>query len=100
MNGIFLQEATSKTVNAVLHDILTFIYFLAHQIGLGIIKVVQSIFPGIVFPGNLIDPLGFLIILTVFVLLVSVAKKIAWILIVVGWVLLLIRILMVIFKLG
>ncbi len=100
MNSLFLQETTTKTVNAVLHDVLTFIYFLAHQIGLGIIKVVQSIFPGIVFPGNLIDPLGFLIILTVFVLLVSVAKKIAWILIVAGWILLLIRILMVIFKLG
>ena len=100
MNSLLLQETTSKTVNAVLHDVLTFIYFLAHQIGLGIIKVVQSIFPGVVFPGNLIDPLGFLVILTLFVLLVSLAKKIAWILIIAGWILLLIRVLMVIFKLG
>jgi len=100
MNSLFLQETATKTVNVVLHDVLTFIYYLAHQIGLGIIKVVQSIFPGAAFPGNLIDPLGFLIILTAFVLLVSVAKKIAWILIIAGWILLFIRILMVIFKLG
>jgi hypothetical protein len=38
--------------------------FLAHQIGLEIIKVVQPIFPLIIFPDSIIDPLGFLVILT------------------------------------
>jgi hypothetical protein len=84
----------------VLHDVLTFIYYVAHQIGMGIIKILQSIFPRLVFPGNLIDPLGFLIILTAFVILVTVAKRVAWIIIGAGWILLFIRILMVIFKLG
>jgi hypothetical protein len=101
MNSLFLQETTSgKPLNEILHKILTFIYFLAHQIGLGIIKVFQSIFPGSVFPDSLIDPLGFLIILTLFMFLVGVAKKIAWIIVCAGWILLFIRILMIIFKLG
>jgi hypothetical protein len=101
MNSLPLQEtANLKPLNGILHKILTFIYFLAHQIGLGIIKVIQPLFPRNVFPDNLVDPLGFLIILTLFIFLVGVAKKIAWIIVCVGWILLLIRILMVIFKLG
>jgi hypothetical protein len=101
MNNLFVQEATNlKPLNVILHKILTFIYFLAHQIGLWIIKVVQPLFPRIVFPESIIDPLGFLIILTLFMFLVGVAKKIAWIIVCIGWILLLIRILMIIFKLG
>ena len=87
-------------MNVILHKILTFIYFLAHQIGLAIIKLIQPLFPRSVFPESIIDPLGFLIILTLFMFLVGVAKKIAWIIVCVGWILLLIRILMIIFKLG
>lgn len=99
MNILFVQEtANLKPLNVILHKILTFIYFLAHQIGLGIIKVVQPIFPRANFPESIIDPLGFLIILTLFMFLVSVAKKIAWIIVCIGWILLLIRILMIIFK--
>lgn len=101
MNSLFVQETTNlKPLNVILHKILTFIYFLAHQIGLEIIKVVQSIFPRIIFPDSIIDPLGFLIILTLFMFLVSVAKKIAWIIVCAAWILLFIRILMIIFKLG
>jgi hypothetical protein len=86
----------------ILHNILTFIYFLAHQIGLGIIKGVQSIFSGIVFPDSIIDPLGFLVILTLFMFLVGVdvAKKIVWIVVCAAWILLFVRILVIIFKLG
>jgi uncharacterized transporter YbjL len=103
MNTLFVLEPTNlKPLNEILHSILTFIYFLAHQIGLGIIKVVQSIIPSIVFPTSLVDPLGFLVILTLFMFLVGVelGKKIAWIIVYAGWILLLIRILMIIFKLG
>jgi hypothetical protein len=101
MNSLFVQEATDpKSLNVILHKILTFIYFLAHQIGLGIIKVVQPLFPRAMFPDSLVDPLGFLIILTLFMFLVGVAKKIAWIIVCAAWILLFIRILMIIFKLG
>lgn len=100
MNSLVVQESTAKPLNDILHKILTFIYFLAHQIGSGIVKVVQPLFPHRTFADSLIDPLGFLIILTLFMFLVGVAKKIAWIIVCVAWILLLIRILMLIFKLG
>ena len=101
MNSLFLQETTNfKPLNTILHKILTFIYYLAHQIGLGFIKVLQSIFSRTIFPDSIIDPLGFLIILTLFMFLVGVAKKLVWIIVCVGWILLFIRILMIILRLG
>jgi hypothetical protein len=101
MNILFAQAATeSKPLTGIIHKILTFIYFLAHQIGDWIVKGFQSIFPHSVFPNTIADPLGFLIILTLFMLLFSVAKKIAWIVLCAGWILLIIRIVMIIFKLG
>jgi hypothetical protein len=103
MNSLFILETTNlKPLNVILHNILTFIYFLAHQIGLGIIKGVQSIFSGMIFPDSIIDPLGFLVILTLFMFLVGVdvAKKIVWIVVCAAWILLFVRILVIIFKLG
>ncbi len=103
MKSLFVLDTTTfKPLNEILHNILTFIYFIAHQIGLGIIKVVQLIFPRVAFPGSIVDPLGFLVILTVFMLLVGVdvARKIAWIVVCAAWILLLIRILMILFKIG
>lgn len=101
MNNLFAQGTTSlRPLNGILHKVLTFIYFLAHQIGSVIIRVIQPLFPRNIFPDNIVDPLGFLIILTLFVFLVGVAKKIAWIIICVAWILLFIRILIIIFKLG
>ena len=95
MNSLFVQNAT---VSDILQTILTFIYFLAHQIGLGIAKLIQAIFTRITFPVSIIDSLGFLIILTLFIFLVSVSKRIAWIIVGIGWILLFIAILMIIFK--
>jgi len=103
MNILFVQEASNfKPLNEIFHNVLTFLYFLAHQIGSGIIKVIHSIFPRIAFPDSIIDPLGFLVILTLFIFLVGIdlAKKLVWIIICAGWILLFIRILMIIFKLG
>ena len=103
MNTLFVLDTTNfKPLNEILHNILTFIYFLAHQIGLGIIKTIQSIFPRIIFPYSIIDPLGFLVILTLFMFLVGVdvARKIVWIIVCAAWILLVIRILMILFKLG
>jgi hypothetical protein len=103
MNTLFVLEPTvAKPLNEILHSVLTFIYFLPHLIGVWIIKAVHTIIPGIDFPGSLADPLGFLVILTLFMFLVSMklGKKIAWIIICAGWIFLLIRILMVIFRIG
>jgi hypothetical protein len=101
MNSILIQETTNpNSLSAVLHKVLTFIYFLGHQAGLVIIKLIQYIVPSAQFPESVIDALGLLIILTLFMFLVSVAKKIAWVIVCVGWILLLIRILIIILKLG
>lgn len=101
MNISFLQDtANVKHLNTILHDILTFLYFLPHQIGLGIIKLLQQIFPRIVFPESLVDPLGILVLLTLFMVLARVAKKAAWVIVWLGWILLFIRILIIIFNLG
>ena len=97
MNILFVQNAT---LSDILQTILTFIYFLAHQIGLGIVKVMQLIFTGSTFPTSIIDSLGFLIILTLFIFLMGISKKIAWIIVGVGWILLFFGILMIIFKVG
>jgi hypothetical protein len=101
MTNAIVQGATKvEPLKEILHSILTFIYFLAHQIGLGIIKAIQPMFPQNAFPASIIDPLGFLVVLTLFMILAGVAKKIAWIIICAGWVLIFIRILMIVFKLG
>ncbi|MDD8013365.1 MAG: hypothetical protein PHX05_07815 [Acidobacteriota bacterium] len=103
MTGLFLLETTNyKPLSEILHNILTFIYFLAHQSGVWIIKVIQAVFPSAAFLDNLADPLGFLVILTVFMLLVGVdvTRKIVWIVVCAAWILLFIRILMIIFKIG
>jgi len=101
MSSLLIQEATDpNSLSAVLHKILTFIYFIAHQAGLGIIKLIQTLVPSAKFPESVIDALGLLIVLTLFMFLVSVAKKVAWVIVCLGWILLLIRILIIIFKLG
>jgi len=103
MSNLFVSETTNfKPLNVILHNILTFIYFLAHQIGLGIIKVLQLIFPRSNFPNSIVDSLGFLAILTIVLFLFSVemTRKIVWIVVWIAWVLLFIRVLMVVFKLG
>ncbi|OGD21232.1 MAG: hypothetical protein A2W03_10695 [Candidatus Aminicenantes bacterium RBG_16_63_16] len=101
LNSLLIQETPDPgSLSAILHKVLTFIYFIAHQLGLWIIKLIQYLVPDAQFAENVIDALGFLVILTLFMFLVGVAKKIAWVIVCVGWVLLLIRILIIVFKLG
>jgi hypothetical protein len=48
----------------------------------------------------LVDPIGFLGILTIFVVLVSVARKVAVVVLAAGWALILVRIVLMAFKVG
>jgi hypothetical protein len=95
INSLFVQNAT---VSDILQTILTFIYFLAHQIGLGVVKLIQTIFTRSTFSVSIIDSLGFLIILTLFIFLTGISRRIAWIIVGIAWILLFIGILMIIFK--
>lgn len=77
-------------------DLLQFIYTLAHAAGSGIVNLVQRIVPQASIPVDLVDPIGFLAVLTVFVLLTGLARKIAWIIVIAGWVLIGVRVVLAI----
>ena len=85
-------------------DLLTLIFgFLsttARWVGMGVIQLVQYILPSVKGLPTLAEPIGFLSLLTVFVILTSAARKIALIILLVGWVLILIRLLLMAFRIG
>jgi hypothetical protein len=56
-----------------------------------VVYLLGRVLPTAKVPTDLIDPIGYLAILTVFLILVQVAKKVAWIVVVAGWVLIVIR---------
>lgn len=80
-----------------LDQVLTFLYTLAHWAGQLAVDLVEMVLgdamPADLFDG-LVDPLGFLIILTVLLAAAEVAKRIVWLVVVAGWVLVAIRIAM------
>jgi hypothetical protein len=80
----------------ILDQILAFIYSLGHLIGEGIVRLVTAILPSLEFPTDLVDPIGLLAILTIFLAVATVAKKLVWIVVIAGWVLILVRLILVI----
>ncbi len=74
-----------------LDQLLAFIYTLAHWLGGLIVQLVEEIVP-LQTPGQLIDPIGYLTLLTVLLLVAQIAKKLVWGIVVVGWILIGIRI--------
>ena len=87
------EEAPESRLSELFDQVLTFLYTLAHWAGQLIAKLIEYII-GSQMPVDLIDPLGFLVLLTLFLIVVEVAKKIAWLVVIVGWVLILVRIVM------
>jgi hypothetical protein len=84
----------------LLTQLMGFMYSAAHYLGVGIVTVVQRILPSAKSLEVLVDPIGFLGILTIFVVLVSVARKVAIVVLVAGWALILVRIVLMAFKVG
>ena len=76
-----------------LDQLLAFIYTLAHWIGEIIVSQVQNIVP-LDTPAQLVDPIGYLTLLTILLLVAQIAKKVVWGIVVVGWILIAIRILL------
>ena len=76
----------------ILSAILTFLYSVAHYVGLLVVYLLAKILPVAKVPTDLVDPIGYLALLTAFLILVQVAKKLAWIIIFIGWALILVRI--------
>jgi hypothetical protein len=75
----------------IVNVVLTFLYSLAHYVGMLVVYLLGRVLPTARVPVDLVDPIGYLAILTVFLILVQVAKKVAWIIVVAGWVLIAIR---------
>ena len=76
-----------------LEQLLAFTYTLAHWIGGLIVHVVESIVP-LQTPAQLVDPIGYLALLTILLLVAQIAKKLVWYVVVVGWVLIGVRVLL------
>lgn len=81
----------------ILSGLLTFLYSIAHYVGTFIVYLLGRVLPAAKVPTDLVDPLGYLALLTAFLILVQVAKKVAWIIVLVGWVLILARIVLGLF---
>lgn len=77
----------------ILTMVMTFLYTIGHFIGGTVVWLIQSI-SGVIIPDPIIDTIGLLVILTIFLALVDVAKKVIWIIVAVGWILIFIRIIM------
>jgi hypothetical protein len=78
----------------ILEKLLTFIYTLGHWLGEKIVELIQYI-SGIKLGQEIVDAIGMLVILTIFLAIAEVAKKAIWVVVVIGWVLIIIRILMI-----
>lgn len=76
----------------ILSALLTYLYSIAHYVGMFVVYLLGRVLPTARVPGDLVDPIGYLALLTAFLILVQVAKKIAWILVIVAWVLIIVRI--------
>jgi len=76
----------------LLTTILAFIYTIGHWIGEKIVGLIQYI-AGIIIPPSIVDAIGMLVILTIFLAIAEVAKKAIWIVVAVGWALIIVRIL-------
>ncbi len=105
MEDLFLQSETSielPCINKVLtlpegfDDVLTkvlqFLYTIAHWIGLVIAKIIHSILPSVKIPNDLVESIGLLAMLTIFLVVMQIAKKLTWIVVVIGWLLVLVRV--------
>ena len=81
----------------ILSAILTFLYSIAHYVGMLVVYLLGRVLPTARVPVDLIDPIGYLALLTAFLILVQVAKKVSWVIVVIGWGLILVRILIGLF---
>ena len=75
-----------------LTQIMAFAHSIAHYLGTWIVALVQKILPMTKELSTLADPIGYLAILSIFVIVTATAKKVAIAILLVGWVLIILRI--------
>ena len=76
----------------ILTQIMAFAHSIAHYLGIGIVALVQQILPMAKQLSTLADPIGFLTILSIFVIITAIAKRVAIVILLVGWGLIIVRI--------
>ena len=76
----------------ILTQIMAFAYSIAHYLGTWIVALVQTILPMAKELATLADPIGYLAILSIFVIIATTAKRVAIVIVLVGWVLIIVRI--------
>ncbi len=79
-------------------QLLTFSYSIAHYLGKFVLYIFGSVIPQYNLHQELADPIGFLAVLTGFLILYRIAQKVAWGLLLVGWLFAAIRVLIVLFE--
>lgn len=77
----------------VLTLVMTFIYTIGHWIAEKVVWIIVAI-TGVDIPPTIVDTIGLLIVLTIFLSLADIAKKIVWTVIALGWVLIILRIIL------
>ena len=75
----------------ILTTVMAFIYTIGHWIGERIVDLLQSL-TGVNISVEIVDAIGVLVILTIFLAIAEVAKKAIWVIVAVGWVLIVLRI--------
>ena len=77
---------------------LVFVYSFAHYLGSFVIYIFGLVVPQYNLHSDLADPLGFLAVITGFLILYRIAQKVAWGILLVGWLFVAIRVLIVLFE--
>jgi hypothetical protein len=78
----------------ILTQIMGFAYSAAHYLGVAVVALIQKILPMAKELTSLVDPIGYLAILTIFVVVTATVKKVAVIILLVGWGLILVRVIL------
>ena len=89
---------TPVSFDDVLTKILQFLHTIASWIGGLIAALIHSILPSVTIPNDLVEAIGLMAMLTVFLVVLQIAKKLTWIIVVVGWVLITTRIVLLMIK--
>ncbi len=84
----------------ILTQIFGFLYSIARYLGIGIMRVVQYILPSVQNLDALAEPVGFMALLSIFVILTSTVRKVALVILIAGWALIFIRLLLMAFRIG
>jgi hypothetical protein len=78
----------------VLTQAMAFVYSAAHYLGAAIVSLVQKILPMAEELDTVADPIGYLAVLTIFVLITATVKRVAVAILLAGWALILLRIIL------